>query len=162
MSDITVTISEEERQATLLALAHLSVERPGWDSFLNQIACRLDNVKDKRAQMYDEFRQLHQATKHEDRFKSNQPAPCSDPRVQEMILHAWVGEDELGSGEVGIKAGMVPAGCIPLVACKTGKVDRAYIIEQMRQQGAQYGKVIRLVSFAFRSVELELVPPSGN
>ena len=30
--------------------------------------------------------------------------------VQEMVLHAWVGEDELGSGEFGIKQGIVPAG----------------------------------------------------
>lgn len=29
---------------------------------------------------------------------------------------AWVGEDELGSGEVGLKRGYVPAGLIPLVA----------------------------------------------
>jgi hypothetical protein len=162
MSDHHITIDESERQAMLLALAYLAVDRPGWDYMLNELAKKLDNVKDGRAQMYDEFRKTREAIKLVDRLKSNQLAPCSDPRVQEMILHAWVGEDELGSGKVGIKAGVVPAGCIPLVACETGKVDQDYIIKQMREQGSDYGKIIRLVRFAYHSVEIELVPPHVN
>jgi hypothetical protein len=43
----------------LMALAHLAVERPGWDDALNRIAVRIDNVKDGRAVMYDEFRAMH-------------------------------------------------------------------------------------------------------
>jgi len=53
-------LDEGERQAVLLALAHLSVERPGWDDMLNRIAVRIDNAKDGRAVMYDEFRALKQ------------------------------------------------------------------------------------------------------
>ena len=54
-------IHEEERQMMLLALAKLSLERPGWDDALNRFACKHDNVKDGRAVMYDEFRKIHQA-----------------------------------------------------------------------------------------------------
>lgn len=43
----------------LMALAHLAVERRGWDDALNRIAVRIDNVKDGRAVMYDDFRALH-------------------------------------------------------------------------------------------------------
>lgn len=51
-------LDEGERQVVLLALAHLSVERPGWDHMLNEIASRIDNVVEGRAKMYDEFREL--------------------------------------------------------------------------------------------------------
>ena len=33
-----------------------------------------------------------------------------------LTIYAWVGEDEYGSGRVGLKQGVVPAGIIPLVA----------------------------------------------
>jgi hypothetical protein len=52
-------LEEGERQMLLMALAHLAVERPGWDDALNRIAVRIDNVKDGRAVMYDEFRAMH-------------------------------------------------------------------------------------------------------
>jgi hypothetical protein len=49
--------TEEERQMTLLALAELSLARPGWDFALNALACKTDNVSaDGRAITYDEFR----------------------------------------------------------------------------------------------------------
>lgn len=51
-------LEEEERQILLLAMAHLSVDRPGWDDILNKIATRIDNVRNGRASMYDEFRLL--------------------------------------------------------------------------------------------------------
>jgi len=41
--------------------------------------------------------------------------------IKEIVLYAWLGEDEIGSGEVGIKAAMCPAGCVPLVAIKSRK-----------------------------------------
>jgi hypothetical protein len=55
-------IDEGERQMILLALAHLSNERPGWDDALNRIASRIDNEDSKhpgRAEMYDEFKRLN-------------------------------------------------------------------------------------------------------
>jgi hypothetical protein len=51
-------LEEEERQAVLLALAALAVERPGWDDMLNRVALRIDNAVSGRAQMYDQFRCL--------------------------------------------------------------------------------------------------------
>lgn len=63
-------------------------------------------------------------------------------------LFAYVGEDEMGSGEVGLKAGVVPAGVIPLVATRRGKIDRADIRAQLQAQVDEYGKPIRLVRYA--------------
>lgn len=39
---ITVSISEEERQATVLALARLALSRPGWGVFLSGVAEKLN------------------------------------------------------------------------------------------------------------------------
>jgi hypothetical protein len=47
------TVTEEERQAVLLALAKLAIERPGWVYFLRGIAGKLDGVE-----MFDEFLRL--------------------------------------------------------------------------------------------------------
>jgi len=53
-SPITITIEEEERQAILLSLALLSIERPGWHHMLGNIAEKMEG----RA-MYEEFRNIH-------------------------------------------------------------------------------------------------------
>jgi hypothetical protein len=55
---MTLEITEAERQTIILALSRLSVERPGWDFLLNGIACKMDNVSEERAVMYDQFRKL--------------------------------------------------------------------------------------------------------
>lgn len=65
--------------------------------------------------------------------------------MENLELYAWVGEDELGSGEIGLKAGIVPAGCIPLVAIRRDKVEK--LKWQMEMQAQTYGKKIRLVRF---------------
>jgi hypothetical protein len=49
-----VTISEEHRQAMLMAIADLSLARPGWDYFLGEIADVLSG-----REMYQEFKRLH-------------------------------------------------------------------------------------------------------
>lgn len=82
----------------------------------------------------------------------------TDPRVEKMKLWAWVGEDELGSGEVGLKQGLCPAGFIPLVACVPGKMNQEYILTQMRAQSQVGGKVIRLVRFTFEEVLVTFEP----
>ena len=46
MSGVNLILSEEERQLVLLALAALSVERPGFDDALNAVALRIDNASD--------------------------------------------------------------------------------------------------------------------
>lgn len=57
-----LALTEEDRQFVLLALAKLSLERPGWDTALNIIALRVDNNADNRAEMYDKFRALGPAS----------------------------------------------------------------------------------------------------
>lgn len=57
---VALELSEEHRQAVLLALAHLAVERPGWDDMLSRIALQIDNKNGQgRPTMYDYFRKLH-------------------------------------------------------------------------------------------------------
>ena len=82
----------------------------------------------------------------------------TDPRIERMVLYAWVGEDEMGSGEVGLKQGTVPAGNIALVSCKEGKMDQPYIVEQLRIQASIWGKPIRLCRFVFEKELLTLEP----
>ncbi len=53
-------LDEGERQMMLMALAHLAVERPGWDDALQRLAMQLDNEHRGRPQIYDEFRTLRQ------------------------------------------------------------------------------------------------------
>lgn len=38
-----IDIEEEDRQVILLALAHLAVERPGWDNYLRTVAAKMDD-----------------------------------------------------------------------------------------------------------------------
>jgi len=73
--------------------------------------------------------------------------------LRKIQLFAWIGEDELGSGEIGIKQAMVPAGCIPLVAIDKNKMQHSAIKGQLDQQGKTYSKKIRLCRFVFSAVE---------
>jgi hypothetical protein len=78
-----------------------------------------------------------------------------DPRLPEMSLWAWVGEDEFGD-QFGLKQGRVPAGMIPLVACEKGKMSQDYIKEQLAAQGRKFGKTISLVKFCFERIEIQV------
>jgi hypothetical protein len=40
----TLIIDESQRQMLLLALAHLAIERPGWDWTLGELAKKCDTV----------------------------------------------------------------------------------------------------------------------
>jgi hypothetical protein len=62
-------------------------------------------------------------------------------------LYAWVGEDEFGSGVVGLKQGDVPAGRIPLVVCDYHLDRITGLKSQMEMQASVYGKKVRLVKF---------------
>ena len=56
----TLTLDESDRQLVLMALAHLAVERPGFDDALQLIAARIDNHNPRgRAEMYEDFKRLH-------------------------------------------------------------------------------------------------------
>lgn len=62
-----------------------------------------------------------------------------------MKLFAWVGEDEFGSGVVGLKQALVPAGLVPLVAIEQAKIDHGDIVAMLQAQADTYGKTIRLI-----------------
>ena len=64
-----------------------------------------------------------------------------------ISLYAWIGEDELGSGRVGIKQAMVPAGMVPLVAMDYHLDRLAKLLPAMERQAKTHGKKIRLVKF---------------
>jgi hypothetical protein len=82
--------------------------------------------------------------------------------VKEVVLYAWVGEDEFGSGEVGLKQAMCPAGCVPMVAVRPSKMDQTYIKDQLQQQANQYGKTIRFCKFVFAEEIMTLEPEEGR
>ena len=84
--------------------------------------------------------------------------PNTPNNVQQTALYAWVGEDELGSGEVGLKQAMVPAGCIPLVSVNDKKIDRNYILAQLQRQANVYGKPIRLCKYVFVEELITIMP----
>lgn len=46
-------LSEEDRQALILAVAHLAIERPGWDDYLSRIA---KDLGDEALDMYEGFK----------------------------------------------------------------------------------------------------------
>jgi len=81
----TLDLDEGERQALLMALAHLAVERQGWDDMLNRVAVRIDNVLDGRAAMYDEFRSLR---RHEIVDTDELAFDC--PRCGARMAVTWV------------------------------------------------------------------------
>lgn len=62
-------------------------------------------------------------------------------------LFAWLGEDEMGSGEIGLKQASCPAGIIPMVATKRAKMESPFIELQLALQQNTYGKRIALVRF---------------
>jgi len=66
-----------------------------------------------------------------------------------LTIYAWIGEDELGSGVVGLKQGLVPSGYIPLAAMGHHLDRLAKVGPQMEMQARQYGKKIYLCKFEF-------------
>jgi hypothetical protein len=67
-------------------------------------------------------------------------------------VYAWVGEDELGSGKTGIKAGIVPAGVVPLAYMDFDIRKALELRPQMEDQARRYGKKIRLCKFTFAEI----------
>jgi hypothetical protein len=74
--------------------------------------------------------------------------------LEEHCLYAWVGEDEHGSGRIGLKQGHVPAGFSPLVTMDydAHKIQRPEVVLGLEAQAAVWGKKIRLVRFRFDAV----------
>lgn len=81
-----------------------------------------------------------------------------DAPLLAMSLFAWLGEDELGSGEIGLKAASCPAGIIPMAATKRAKMENSFIELQLALQQDTYGKRIALVRFA----AVEIIKNAGG
>jgi hypothetical protein len=73
--------------------------------------------------------------------------------LEKIELYAWLGEDELGSGEIGIKQALVPAGLIPIVSIHRSKA--CSVTTEMETQAATWGRRIRLVRFVVAEVIYE-------
>lgn len=55
----TITIDEGQRQAILLAIAHLGIARPGLDMILSELALLMDNkLPDGQPQMFRELQAI--------------------------------------------------------------------------------------------------------
>lgn len=78
--------------------------------------------------------------------------------TNEIELYAWIGEDELGSGEIGLKQALVPAGYIPLVSTSLEKINQEYIREALQEQANTYKKTIRLCKFVMQNEITSLEP----
>jgi hypothetical protein len=71
-------------------------------------------------------------------------------RIKSVQLFAWVGEDELGSGEVGLKQAWAPCGYTPLVGVDEAKIAR--FRPEMEAMAKQYGKKIYLGKFELTEI----------
>lgn len=60
-------------------------------------------------------------------------------------LYGWVGRDEMGSGEIGLKQGVCPAGVIPMISIEREKIEKYW--PQAEDQASAYGQQISLVRF---------------
>lgn len=83
------------------------------------------------------------------------------PNLTGVQLWAWMGEDEYGSGDVGLKQADTPAGLIPLAAVAREKIDRTYLIAQLQEQVDHFQKTIVLVECAVVKV-VKVIQPRGK
>src|SRR5260370_34876936 len=57
---VVVHLEEGQRQMTLLALAKLSIERPGWLLVIEDLARQMDNDSEGKPLLLHIFRKIHQ------------------------------------------------------------------------------------------------------
>lgn len=79
-------------------------------------------------------------------------------KLEEHEIFAWMGEDELGSGKIGLKQGRVPAGIIALVAMDYHRDKLERLRDQLQLQVDTYGKPMYLVRMKFEEVVMEIHP----
>ena len=83
-------------------------------------------------------------------------------KLEDVRLFAWLSEDQLGSGEVGLKQALTPAGMIPLVAVAEDKMRQGYIVDQLMAMANRYDKPISLVQYRMERVLIRLEPRGGK
>lgn len=70
-----VQLEEEQRQIVLLALAKLSIERPGWLDAIERVALRMDNrTAQGKPELLHEFRRIHAVIQEELQVTAEQEA----------------------------------------------------------------------------------------
>jgi hypothetical protein len=78
MDDVSLTIDEGQRQLVLLALAHLALERPGFNDALSRIAKLIDNERrDGKPEMFEQFKAIEERLIEETRG-SGEERPLED------------------------------------------------------------------------------------
>jgi hypothetical protein len=78
----TLTLDESQRQFVLLALAHLAIERPGWDDMISVVVAEMDTaLPNGRFQMYEEFKRTH------DPRRVNEPSDPNLPRGEDTAQY---------------------------------------------------------------------------
>lgn len=73
-------------------------------------------------------------------------------KITDIELYAWIGEDEFGSGKIGLKQGIVPAGHIPIVVMDYDLHKIAKSWPQAEAQAKQSGKRIYLCRFTLAEI----------
>lgn len=76
----------------------------------------------------------------------------NNPNLLMLELVAWVGEDEFGSGQIGLKQAMCPAGIIPMASIAAHEGRLRAVKPQMETQASLYGKQIFLCRFTFTEI----------
>lgn len=76
---------------------------------------------------------------------------------QEIVLFAWIGDDEFGSGRVGLKQALSKCGMCPLVVMDfdRNKIDNNRFRTMLGVQAEDFGKKIRLVKLEVTEVIFE-------
>lgn len=79
--------------------------------------------------------------------------------LRDVQVFAWMGEDELGSGEIGMKQVMLPGvGLTNLCSVEEHKLHK--FTEGLQAQANRYGKTITLVRMQIVE-ELIVIEPKG-
>jgi hypothetical protein len=79
-------------------------------------------------------------------------------KLSDVELFAILGEDEFGSGEIGLKQALAPAGVVAMVATRRDKVEQFWA--QYEAQARRFGKRISLVRFV--GIEILRVTENGE
>lgn len=73
-------------------------------------------------------------------------------------MWCWVGDNDAGN-EIEVKDGCFENGrIVPLASVAPGRMDRDWLLAQIRQQALLSGKKISLVRFRFEAIEVTVTP----
>ena len=72
--------------------------------------------------------------------------------LQGMTLYAWVGRDELGSGEIGIKRVGTRDGCLALCVFSRKKLESEPVLAAMAAMSEEFGNKLLLAEFRLQAI----------